>query len=369
MHATLELSRNIVKVLQYHENKVRKEQAELLDAGNFIKDTHELRYPDKLFHFKRLISLNEYTIKPVLHVFLRFNLADSINNEAMRRVAQDYVEGMGFGDQPWLVYRHYDALHDHAHLVSTTIQHNGKRINLSPAQFHYSRKLTRELEQRYGLEKGLAQAEALAHQRYLAKVKYGETSLYPAMALVLETILPQYHYSSLEALNAVLRLYNLKAIRGKVESVTYQKRGLIYCPLKDNGQVAHAFIKASAFSSQPTLSNLEKRFAENIHVQEQHRRRLTSTVDYALAGKKLSFPAFQQAMAREKINLVVQQDGGGARTIWYVDHQTKTVFEGAALGAKYTEAGILQRCIPDEPYQQQVQAESQRQDHRIRHSL
>ena len=191
------------------------------------------------------------------------------------------------------------------------------------------------------------------------------------MTLVIDTIVPKYNYTSLEGLNAVLRLYNMKASKGRPESATYQNRGLIYYPLMEDGREGGAYIKASAFASQPTLNNLEKRFTENQRAQDQHRRRLTSMIDYALAGGELSFPAFQQAMAREKISLVVQPDTGGLGTMWYVDHHTKTVFEGVALGAKYTEAGVSQRCIPEDTYQQQeqAQAENQRLDHRIRHSL
>jgi Relaxase/Mobilisation nuclease domain len=371
MHATLGLSQSIIRVLQYHELKVTRGQAELLDAGNFIKDAHELSYKDKLYHFTRLISLNEYSRKPVWHVFLGFNLADKVSNETMRSIARQYIEGMGFGGQPWLAYRHYDTLHDHVHLVSTTIQHDGKRIRLSLAGLKYSRELTHSLERRHGLDQGSAQAELLAQHKYLPKVKYGETSLYPTMNMVLETIVPHYNYTSLGELNAVLGLFNMKASRGRPDSQIYQRRGLVYYPLMSDGREGPAYIKASVFPTQPTLDNLERRFAENQQAQVQHRRRLRSTIDYALAGGELSFSAFQEAMAGEKINLVLQKDAGGGQTMWWVDHHTKTVFEGAALGAKYTTAGILQRCMPEETYQQQQAAreEQQHQEHRIRHSL
>jgi len=338
MHATLGLSQSIIRVLQYHELKVTRGVSELVEVGNFIKDAQDLSYKDKLYHFGRLISLNEYTSKPVLHVFLGFNLADKVNNETMRHIAREYIEGMGFGGQPWLAYRHYDALHDHVHLVSTTIQHDGKRIRLSLAGLKYSRQLTHNLEERHGLDQGSAEAALLAQHKYLPKVKYGETSLYPTMNLVLETIVPHYNYTSLDELNAVLGLYNIKASRGQPESLMYQRRGLIYYPLTGDGREGPAYIKASVFPLQPTLPNLEKRFVENQHAQEQHRRRVTSTIDYALAGGELSFTAFQQSMASEKINLVLQQDASSAGSEIYGNRDLSTLYAGRGLSTTAASA-------------------------------
>lgn len=373
MHATIVLSQSIGRILQYHELKVKRGQAELLEAGNFLKDAPELSYREKLFHFERLISLNEYAEKPVLHVFLRFNLTDKISNEQMKQMAREYLGAMGFGRQPWLAYRHYDALHDHAHLVSTTIQSNGKRIVLTLDELKHSRELTHGLERKYGLNREAAEMALRAQQRQLRRIDHGQVSLYPAMKAVLEAVVPHYRYTSLGELNAVLGLYNIQASRGREESVTYAKKGLIYYPLKANGRVGDAYIKASVFPSRPTLEKLEQYFVANQALREAHRQRLVTTIDYALAGSTLSYSAFQRAMAREKIS-VVRRDGAegvdGAR-IWYVDHASKVVFEGATLGARYTVAGVQQRTIAEEVYRQRqlAQEEGQRQGHRMRHSL
>lgn len=383
MHATLEQAQSIGRVLQYHELKVRKGQAELIGGENFIKEVQELGYDQKLFHFDRLIMLNDQGYKPVLHIFLRFNRADTIDSPGMQRVAQAYMEGMGFGKQPWLAYRHKDTIHPHVHLVSTIIQADGKRLPITLDHLKHSRELTHRLEKQFGLDQGDEEATLRAQHRYLQKVEYGKDSLYPSIKIVLETIVPGYRYTNLDELNAVLGLFNVRASRGRENSLTYANRGLIYYPLLADGRNGGAYFKASSFPSRPTLDRLEQRFTENFSAREEHRRRLTSTIDYALAGSTLSFEAFRQTLGGQQVSVITPRSAGANSAvsgsadpregIWYVDHRTQTVFEGGGLGARYSASGVQQRCLPEEVYQQkqqsQAQEEAQRQSHRMRHSL
>ena len=362
MHATLELSQSITRVLQYHELKVRKDVAELIGGENFVKESKDLSYDEKLFYFNRLIVLNDQGYKPVLHVFLRFNRADTIDSPGMQRVAQAYMEGMGFGNQPWLAYRHKDTIHPHIHLVSTTIQADGKRMPITPGHLKKSRELTHRLEQQFGLDQGDEEATLRAEHRYLQKVEYGKVSVYLAIKLVLETIVPAYRYTDLNELNAVLGLFNVKASRGRESSLTYANRGLIYYPLLADGREGPAHFKASAFPSQPTLNRLEERFTENLSAREEHRRRLTSTIDYTLAGSTVSFEAFRQTLGEQQVSVVTPRSANDR--IWFVDHRSQSVFEGAALGGGYTTTAIQERCLPEEIYQQNQQLQAQEEAER-----
>lgn len=370
MHATLELAQSITRELQYHELKVKRGKAELIGGDNFIKDVKELDYDQKLFHFNRLIALDNQGYKPVLDVFLRFSRLDKLDNTTMQRVTQAYAEGIGLAKQPWLAYRHRDTLHPHVHLVSTTRQPDGKRIALTLALLKRSRELTHRLEKEYGLDQSDEEATLRAQHKYLQKVEHGKVSLYPAIKLVLETIVPAYKFTNLEELNAVLGLFN---VRANETAAGRQRRGLMYFPLLPDGIDGGAYFKASAFPSQPTLPRLEERFAENLSVREEHRRRLTSTIDYALAGKALSFDAFKQDLGRQQVSVVTPRSEAAGQRIWYVDHRTQSVFEGSALGERYTAAVVQRRCLPEEVYQQkqqlQAQQEAERQGHRMRHSL
>ena len=348
MHATIERAKYIDRVIPYHELKVSKGQAECLDGDNFIKNVHELSQEEKIYHFERLMSRNELARKKVLHVFFGFHLADKLSNHTMGAIGRDWAQGMELGDQPWIMYRHFDSLHPHAHIVSTTIKPDGKRIKILLNDLRRSRQLTHELERKYSLDTLKEEVKTLQ------KIKYGEVPLRPHMEAVLDTVVPTYRYTSLDELNAVLRLYNMKASRGREDSFTYQHRGLIYYPLSDEGKELGAYIKASAFDSRPTLKNLERNFRLNAPLREAHRQRLAAAISWALGGEAQGLESFKEELEKEGIHADLRKDQHGKQQVWYIDHQSKTVFEGSTLGVHYTAEAILQRTIPEEVYQQQL---------------
>lgn len=372
MHATIERAQSIGRVLQYHELKVKRQQAELIGGDNFIKDARNLTHAEILFYFNRLIALNDdQGYKPIFGPILRFSRRDAIDGPGMLRVTQAYIQEMGWDKQPWLAYLHRDTLHPHVHVVSTTIQASGERIPITLDDLRYSREVTHGLEERFGLDQSNEEEILRSQQRYLQRVEVGKVSLYPAIKIVLDTIVPNYRYTSLDELNAVLGLFNVRASRGEEGSLSHAKRGLLYYPLLPDGRNGPACFKASSFPSRPTLDRLEERFAENLSLREEHRRQLTSTIDYALAASTLSFDAFRQVLVRQQVNVVTPRATDAGAGIWYVDHRSRSVFEGAVLGAKYSAVGIRERCLPDDVYQQKqaTQQETERQGQRMRHSL
>jgi hypothetical protein len=347
----------MVRVLQYHELKVRRGRAECLYAANFIKEANELSYRDKLYHFERLMSRNELAVKKVIHTFLRFGVADRLSNETIIDIAKDYARAMGFDHQPWLLYLHRDTLHPHVHIVSTSIQQDGIRIPLTLDDLKLSRKVTHRLERKYSLDtRDYKHVLREGTRKALKPIQYGEQSLYPAMEKVLAAIVPAYKYTDLAEFNALLRPYHIEATRGREQSLTYQHGGLLFFPLSEDGRRQGAYIKASAFESRPTLQNLEQKFKLNQSLREQDRVRFTTAIDWAFYKKSPDLQAFREALGRQRINTVLQRDKTGElKEIFYVDHEAKIVFDGKALGTRYTAEGINQRCVSETVYREQQQ--------------
>jgi len=201
----------------------------------------------------------------------------------------------------------------------------------------------------------------------LQKIRFGITPLRPAMNKIIEEVVPKYLYTSLDELNAVLGTYNLRASRGKENSLTYRKKGLLFLPLTEDGREEGTYLKASSFRSRPTLKNLEARFAVNQSLRERWRKRFTTSIDWALKYTVLSLPAFKKAMARSDINVVIQPDKAGSPgEIWYIDQETKAVFDGTTLGNQYTAAAIRQRTVSEEAYRQIQEKEAQTERQRLR---
>lgn len=177
------------------------------------------------------------------------------------------------------------------------------------------------------------------------KVVYGKSATKRGITNVLDAVLPRYKYASLAELNAILKLYNLTANRGKEDGIIYQKRGLIYRVLDEKGNKIGVPIKASSIYSKPTLSYLEKRFNENEILKEEFRKSLKTSIDWIMIKPPRSLQAFKLALEKEKISLVIRQnDNGVIYGLTYIDHNSKCVFNGSDIGKDYSAKAILEKC-------------------------
>ena len=75
------------------------------------------------------------------------------------------------------------------------------------------------------------------------------------------------------------------------------------------------------------------------------------------------------ALEADQISTVLKKArNGDPGNIWYIDHMTRTVFEGQALGARYSAGGIAQRCISNEAYQAR-QTQRQAEEQQLKQSI
>ncbi|AYD47311.1 relaxase/mobilization nuclease domain-containing protein [Arachidicoccus soli] len=266
MVAVIHIRRSLNQSLYYNENKVKENVALCLLVENYPMEMENLNTIQRLNFLKKRAALNERVKVNSIHISLNFHDKDQLNSELLKTIAKDYMQQIGFGNQPYLVYQHFDAAHPHLHIVTTCIQAGGKSIplhNLGKIQSENARK---NIEQTYHLikasEAGKRQFNDLKPVDVL-RVHYGKQPIKRAIQNVLDKVLPTFKYSNLFELNAILNQYNILADRGKETSFIYRNNGLHYCVLDDKGKRVGIPIKASSFYNKPTLKFLEERFVIN----------------------------------------------------------------------------------------------------------
>ncbi len=348
MVARINTGKSIRKALNYNEHKVKESHAEILAAHNFLKNAGEMNFYEKLATFQKLTSLNERATTNTLHVSLNFDPAENLENEKVIAIADSYMKRIGFGDQPYLVYRHFDTGHPHIHIVSTNIQSDGSRISMHNLGRNQSEVARKQIEREFGLVEAESKklSDALKLKPINAqKINPGKRATKAAISNILGVVIPQYKYGSLAELNAVLKLYNVIADRCGEESHTYKHNGLLFRVLDEKGNKVGTPIKASLFYMKPTLNNLEKRFEENEGLKQPHAKRLRTVIDYALLKKTGSgLQGFIDDLNKERISVVLRQNKEGIiYGVTYVDHQTKCIFNGSDLGKAYSAKMILER--------------------------
>jgi type IV secretory pathway VirD2 relaxase len=161
MVAKITHPKSVHSAIYYNEHKVKEMGAELIHAGNFLKRNDELSMIEKKQRFNDLLMFHKKVKSHTLHVSLNFPPGERLSREKLVSIAQDYMQGLGFADQPYLVYQHQDAGHPHIHIVSINIQDGGKAIDMNLIAVKRSEPTRKAIEKKYGL----IQAEGRKEQK------------------------------------------------------------------------------------------------------------------------------------------------------------------------------------------------------------
>ncbi len=191
MLARIRHNSHIATTLRYNEQKVGKGKAERIGAENFLKDHDQLTREDILARFRQRSSFNERLHDHGTHITLNFGKRENLDSAVLSEVARRYMSGMGFEDDPYVVYRHQDAGHTHLHVVVTSVRADGSMMRLDPKDYYHSHALCRQLEVEYALEKINRYSFSQRHlfeAEHAQKVVYGESGLTRSISDVLNTV-------------------------------------------------------------------------------------------------------------------------------------------------------------------------------------
>jgi hypothetical protein len=348
MVAKITVPGSIARALNYNEQKVEVGKATCLLASGFLKDATDLNFHEKLSRFEGLTQLNGRAKTNTVHISLNFAEGEQLSKEKLKQLAALYMEKIGFGEQPFLVYEHLDAGHPHLHIVTTNIQRSGRRISLHNLGKGASEKARKDLEVQFGLVRATERKKLVKEQTGFSatqKAVYGKGPTKRAITNVLDAVLPHYKYASLPELNAILGRYNVMADRGAEDGVIYRSGGLMYRILDEKGNKVGVPVKASTIYSKPTLPFLEQKFKENAVKKEPFKKQLQTAIDWVMIRPPRSLATFKKELQKESISVVIRQnDQDFVYGLTYVDHRSKCVFNGSDLGKQYSAKGVLEKC-------------------------
>jgi len=348
MVARIATGKNIRGILHYNEQKVQEGLAELLHAAHFLQDPAALGFRHKLRRFERLQEKAPRVKTNALHISLNFHPGEELPPELLTRIAASYMEGIGFGAQPYLVYRHRDAAHPHLHIVTTNITKDGERLNLHDIGRKRSEPARKAIEQEFGL---LRAGQRTTRQELpfpldqLEQIHYGTGETRRSVARVVTTVLSHYNVTSLAELNAVLGCFGVTADRGPENTRMHRRNGLVYSILDKEGQKTGVPLKASSLPGKPTLAHLERRFLLNEKARNPFLETLRQQVDLALQqAERFGTPAFLQSLNQAGVQVLFRRStNGSVYGITYLDHRHRAVINSRQLGRGYGAKHLLAR--------------------------
>lgn len=290
--------------------------------------------------FEPYLAANRRTEKPVIHVSLNPHPDDVLTDEQLADIGQEYMEKMGYGNQPYIIYRHEDIGRPHIHIVSLRIDEQGKKIN-DYKEWQRSTAVCRELERKYHL----LPAEKIERQEALplTVVDYHKGDIKHQIANVVKPIMQGYKFQSIKEFKALLGLFHVtveethKTIDGK----TYH--GLVYAATDEKGERTGVAIKSSKIGKSVGYEALQKKFFKSKQWMAKHPVPEGTKEAIATALKQNTRQGFLQELTGKGIAAILwQNDSGVIYGVTYIDHHSKTVFKGSLLGKEYS-ASVINR--------------------------
>ena len=136
--------------VQYNDKKVEKGTGELMLMKNFPSFINENSSQEEVRNYLKSISKNEKVKKPQFHAVISTKFQQH-SKEELAKVAEDFMQEMGYGNQPFIVVFHNDTENNHVHIVSTRVDKStGKKLNDSYEKLKAQKSLIEIKERIYG---------------------------------------------------------------------------------------------------------------------------------------------------------------------------------------------------------------------------
>jgi len=338
-------------LINYNESRVTSGTVTPILASRFGLDIEQLELRHKVARFEHLTKLNSRVKTNAVHIMLNFHQSENLSAEKMQHIAVDYMDRIGFGDQPFLAYKHDDANHPHIHIVTTNIRADSTRIDMHNIGRIQSEKARTEIELEYHLLKAEGRGtEQPILPANIEPAAYGEKQTKRSIYNVVTAVLRSYKFTSLAEYNAVLKTFNVIADRGPEDSSMFKKRGLIYSILDADGKRVGIPFKASSFAGKPILNKVESKFASNLEKRKTYAEQLRSAVSKVLDKDRLTTQnQLVNILGKQGISVLVRQNSEGRiYGLTYVDHNSRCVFNGSDLGKSFSAKAILERLHRDQ---------------------
>ena len=334
MIAKISATENLGGALSYNFKKVEKEEASILLAQGLYQNKEGTYTMAEVFaDMEALIPEKCRTKKMVFHCSLNPHPDEKLSDETLMQIAKEYMEALGYGKQPYIVFKHNDIAREHIHIVSLRVDSCGRKIN-DKFEKQRSKQITDALEKRFGLipsskitEKAVAETP---------KVNIGKGNIKEQVANVVRMVLKHYHFCSLGELNAVLSKYNLATEEVKTEFRGKKYDGLVYVPTDDKGGKISTPINASDIGHGVGYTAVQNRMQKSRQAVKPLIPTVRNKVLQTMRTSPRTEKDLQNRLEEQGLRGVIRKnESGRIYGITFIDDEVGVVLNGSRLGKGY----------------------------------
>ena len=334
MIAKISATENLGGALGYNFKKVEKGEASILLAHGLYQNKEEHYTMAEVFtDMQALIPENCRTKKTVFHCSLNPHPDEKLSDERLTQIAKEYMEALGYGKQPYIVFKHNDIAREHIHIVSLRIDGEGKKIN-DKFEKRRSKKITDTLERKFGLIPSSKVTDKAIKET--PKIDTNKGNIKEQVANVVRMVLKHYCFCSLGELNAVLSKYNLATEEVKTEFRGRKYDGLVYVPTDDKDYKISTPIHASDIGRGVGYTAVQNRMQKS----KQNVKPLIPSVRNKVLQTMRTSPKteeeLRQRLEEQGLRAVIRKnESGRIYGITFIDDKAGIALNGSRLGKGY----------------------------------
>ena len=334
MIAKISATENLGGSLGYNFKKVEKGEASILLAAELYQNKEGRYTMGEVFaDMEALIPKKCRTRKTVFHCSLNPHPDERLSDETLMQIAKEYMEALGYGKQPYIVFKHNDIAREHIHIVSLRVDSRGRKIN-DKFEKRRSKKITDTLERKFGLIPSSKVTDKAMKET--PKIDTNKGNIKEQVANVVRMVLKHYCFCSLGELNAVLSAYSLTVEEVKTEFRGRKYDGLVYVPTDDKGYKISTPIHASDIGRGMGYTAVQNR----IQKSKQAIKPLIPAIRHRILEVMCSSPqtekALQQRLEEQGLRAVIRKnESGRIYGITFIDDKVGVVLNGSRLGKGY----------------------------------
>ena len=334
MIAKISATENLGGALGYNFKKVEKEEASILLAQGLYQNKEGTYTMAEVFaDMEALIPEKCRTKKMVFHCSLNPHPDEKLSDETLMQIAKEYMEALGYGKQPYIVFKHNDIAREHIHIVSLRVDCRGQKIN-DKFEKRRSKKITDALERKYNLIPSSKVTDKAVEET--PKVDIGKGNIKEQVASALRMVLKHYRFCSLGELNVVLSKYNLAVEEVKMEFRGKKYDGLVYVPTDDKGGKISTPINASDIGRGVGYTAVQNRIQKSKQTVKPLILTVRNKVLQAMRTSPQTEKDLRSRLEEQGLRVVIRKnDNGRIYGITFINDEQGVALNGSRLGKGY----------------------------------
>ena len=365
MVAKISTGSSLYGALLYNQSKVDIGKGKVILSNKIYGGLdNELTIKNCLESFEMQMPPKFRTEKPILHISLNPHPDDKIEEWQYAEIAKEYMEKMGYGDQPYVVFKHEDIDRHHLHIVSINVDKNGKKLDHNN-DFYRSKKITRELEQKYGLRSAERKSREEKQGFTFNKVDATKGNVKIQIGNVIKPLAVTYKFQSFGEYRTLLSHYNICVEESKGVRNGKPYEGLIYYATNDKGEKISNPFKSSLYGKNVGYGSIyEKCDKHKRTIKDKKLGKDTATRILSATNGTNDKDKFVEKLKEQNIDVVFREnDAGRIYGATFIDNNNHCVFNGSRLGKEFSANALNDRfnSEPTQEVNQPMQQQPQQQ--------